>query len=28
MLRRNENFATASNYINEGIYSFGLGFIF
>jgi hypothetical protein len=28
MLRHNENFDTASSYINEGIYSFGLGFIF
>lgn len=28
MLRHNENTATTSNYINEGIYSLGLGFIF
>ena len=28
MLRHNENTATTSSYINEGIYSFGLGFIF
>lgn len=28
MLRHNENTATTSSYINEGIYSLGLGFIF
>lgn len=27
-MRHNKNYADATNYVNEGIYSFGLGFIF